>query len=102
MDQGAIRSLKAHYRAQTIRKLIDAIEFIPPCFSLEEQLRKMQHLWIILSTLQALEAEKDEDSDKNILIETTCQQQDDVRQALEVVQTYMIFSTSGGTVFTNV
>ena len=101
MDQGAIRSLKAHYRAQTIRKLIDAKKFIPPCFSLEEQLRKMQRLWMILSTLQALEVEKDEDGDKNIFIETTSQQQGDVRQALEVVQIYMIFSANGG-VFTNV
>ena len=39
-----------------------------------------------------LEAEEDEDGDVDILIEPTCPQSGDVRQALEVLRRYMIFS----------
>ena len=42
-----------------------------------------------------LEAEEDEDGDVDILIEPTCPQSGDVRQALEVLRRYMIFSDNG-------
>ena len=177
MDQGVIRSLKAHYRALSVRKWIDAIEKEKPlpefsvldampmldvawgkvkaetignCFAkagisekkqadalldaddpfkdLQDQLDKlavhtseffpegttakdvvsmddfvnttepiMNDEEIISNVLdeENLEAEEDKDGDVDILIEPTCPQSGDVRQALEVLRRYMVFSDNG-------
>ena len=44
---------------------------------------------------EKFEAEEDEDSDVDFLIEPTCPQSGIVRQALEVLRSYMIFSNNG-------